>query len=376
MASIKKRPDGMWRARIKVVGDDGREREIAQHFARKVDGEQWLAKMHGDLDRGEFVDRRRGQVTFKQYAERWREAQVHREATRVKVEGIYRLHVYPTFGERRLASIRTTEVQAWVRKLEADLGPRSIDNAYRYLKAVFAAAVTDQVIAKTPCVGVRLPKAPPRLVVPFTPEQVAALIANTPDRYRAAIVVGAGTGVRLGELLGLTDSRFHPLKRTLRVDRQLVEIRGSGSALVPPKTQASYRAVPLAPVVVEALAAHMARYPTGPDGLIFTNASGGPIRHNRFGDMWRKVVEATPEVKGRESTRIHDLRHFFASSLIHHGESVRAVQALLGHATAHETLSTYAHLFPDSEDRARQAVQAVLLPASADFSRTTASVGA
>jgi integrase len=52
----------------------------------------------------------------------------------------------------------------------------------------------------------------------------------------------------------------------------------------------------------------------------------------------------------------HELRHFYASRLMDGGESVKAVQTRLGHATAEETLNTYAHLWPDSEDRAREAV--------------------
>lgn len=57
---------------------------------------------------------------------------------------------------------------------------------------------------------------------------------------------------------------------------------------------------------------------------------------------------------------MHSLRHFYASLLIRHGESVKVVQPRLGHATATETLDTYSHLWPDSEDRTRDAVDAVL----------------
>jgi len=56
----------------------------------------------------------------------------------------------------------------------------------------------------------------------------------------------------------------------------------------------------------------------------------------------------------------HALRHYYASLLIRHGESVTAVQSRLGHKTAKETLDTYAHLWPDSEDRTRAAVDSVL----------------
>jgi integrase len=58
--------------------------------------------------------------------------------------------------------------------------------------------------------------------------------------------------------------------------------------------------------------------------------------------------------------RFHDLRHFYASALISGGCSVKAVQKALGHASATETLDTYAHLWPDDEDRTRAAIGAAL----------------
>ncbi len=59
---------------------------------------------------------------------------------------------------------------------------------------------------------------------------------------------------------------------------------------------------------------------------------------------------------------MHELRHYYASLLIRHGESVKTVQRRLGHATAAETLDTYSHLWPDSDDRTRDAIDAVLGP--------------
>jgi len=56
----------------------------------------------------------------------------------------------------------------------------------------------------------------------------------------------------------------------------------------------------------------------------------------------------------------HSLRHYYASLLIRHSESVKTVQARLGHATAAETLDTYSHLWPDSDDRTREAIDEVL----------------
>ena len=72
-----------------------------------------------------------------------------------------------------------------------------------------------------------------------------------------------------------------------------------------------------------------------------------------------------------EGTGFHALRHFYASLLIRHGESVKTVQARLGHASAVETLNTYSHLWPDSDDRTREAVDSVFGGGSQADSRST-----
>lgn len=61
-----------------------------------------------------------------------------------------------------------------------------------------------------------------------------------------------------------------------------------------------------------------------------------------------------------EGFDFHELRHYYASLLIRYGESIKTVQARLGHKSAEETLNTYSHLWPDSDDRSRDAVDAAL----------------
>jgi integrase len=129
----------------------------------------------------------------------------------------------------------------------------------------------------------------------------------------------------------------------------------------PPKTKASVRTVPLPDVVGAALASHLEALPASREGLVFTNDNLEAIRRNRFGEMWLTTVQQA----GVPKLRFHDLRHFYASLLIHHGESVKVVQARLGHASATETLDTYSHLWPDSEEHTRAAVDSVLVLGSA-----------
>ena len=153
-------------------------------------------------------------------------------------------------------------------------------------------------------------------------------------------------------------------RRTIRVDRQLVLTRPH--TFGPPKTKASYRTIPLPQVVVDSLAAHVAEYGTGIDGMLFTAPDGSMLNRDYVTRSFNRAAAASHAPAG---TRLHSLRHYYASLLIRHGESVKVVQARLGHASAQETLDTYSHLWPDSEDMTRAAIDAVL-GASADYLRT------
>lgn len=88
--------------------------------------------------------------------------------------------------------------------------------------------------------------------------------------------------------------------------------------------------------------------------------SPAPTRLDTFEDRRLSNVPAVEAAEQPGGTTYHDLRHFYASLLIDHGESVKVVQRRLGHASATETLDTYSHLWPDSEDRTRDAVDSVL----------------
>ncbi len=136
------------------------------------------------------------------------------------------------------------------------------------------------------------------------------------------------------------------------------DLRQHYATAEPPKTPASVRTIPLPKIVVDTLAAHLAAYPVDDNhGLVFTLDDGRPITRQAFGHLWRPVAGQVGVPVG---TGLHLLRHYYASLLIRHGESVKTVQARLGHASATETLDTYAHLWPDSEDRTREAIDSVL----------------
>jgi integrase len=346
MASVDRYGD-RWRARWRTP--DGKSR--SKVFKRKLDADRFLTSVEHNKLTGGYVDPSAGKVTFKSYATDWASRQVWRPAsTAIYSQSFQR--VYPTIGDRPLAQLRTSELQALVRKLSDDgLAPTTIESTYRAAVAVLKAAVADRVIAVSPAVGIKLPRANRPNVNPLEADQVLALADTVPARMRAAVLFAAGSGLRMGEVLGLTVDRIDFLRRTVTVDRQLLTPPNGGDPTFgPPKTKASHRVVPLAQVTVDVLAAHLAEFPAGSDGLVFTSPRSEPWRRNTF---TRLIAQGRAAARLQESVTFHDLRHHFASVLIAAGCSIKAVQSALGHANASETLDTYSHLWP------REAVQSL-----------------
>lgn len=350
-----------WQARWR----DADGKQCKENFDRKAAAEARAQGAGSDVRRGEYIDAAAGRVTFKDYAEDWRASRPHRATTRKAVEQHLRCYAYPAFGARRLSSIRPTQIQAWVTSLTSNgLAPSTTRTVFNTVRAVFRAAVQDRVIARSPCDGVKTPAIPRRQVVPLTVPQVNALARAVPVRYRALVITGAGTGLRPGELFGLQVRDVDFLRRTLRVERQLQQTAGHGVYACPPKTARSHRTVPLPKVVVDALAAHLKSYPVASqDDYVFRMQQGGPVVRTAFYDsVWRQAVSSAGLPKG---TGMHALRHAYASLLIAGGESVKVVSERLGHTNAAMTLNTYSHLFPDTEEKTRKAIDAAFATPSA-----------
>lgn len=364
MANIQKRPDGRWRARYR----DDAGQEHAKHFARKVEAQRWIDEVTTSIVTGQYVDPRAGKITFQEYAEQWRSAQVHRPTSAEYVEGMLRRHVYPIYGARAIGSILPSEIQAWVKLLgvgdqatkRKPLAAGTIGVLHGVVSGIFRSAVRDRRIMANPCEGTRLPRVERRRIIPLTTAQVETLRAELPDELKAIVIFAAGTGMRQGEIFGLTRDRLRLLgtNPVVVVDRQLLTRLGRVTEFGPLKTRASYRTIPLPMAVVDALNEHLAARDIADDDLVFT-LEGRPITRQAFGHVWRPVAKIAG-LNAATGPGMHALRHYYASLLIRYGESVKTVQTRLGHASAVETLDTYSHLWPDSDDRTRDAIDSVL----------------
>lgn len=330
-------------------------------FKFKSDASQFLAETETKIRPGEWIDPGEGRVLFREYADKWRPVQVHRPSTAAQIESHLRNHVYPRIGDRQLGQVRKSDIQALVKYLSEEsaghkaLAPATVEVIYTWVATIFAAAVDDLVLPRTPCVKIKLPAVEHVTITQLLVDTAWRLITGISERYRALVALGAGTGVRISEGLGLTNDRVDWLRREVTVDRQLNGIGPGRQPVFGPLKDKDNRprTIPLPNFVVEELSAHVARFDTGPSGLIFTGPNGGPVRRTTFSDNWRDVAEP---LGIRLGEGFHQLRHFYASLLIESGQSVKTIQQYLGHRSAVLTLDTYGHLWPEGEDLTRAAV--------------------
>ena len=169
------------------------------------------------------------------------------------------------------------------------------------------------------------------------------------------LALGVGTGMRQGEVLGLTLPHLRLLARELSVEQQCRVVPGGPPEITDElKTESSRRVLPLPGFAVAALARHIELFGLGPQDTLFFSPRGGLWRRGAFNEsVWKPALERAglPHAYG-----FHSLRHTYASSLISQGLHPRVIQARLGHKSIVETMGTYGHLFPDANDETTRAL--------------------
>ena len=337
-----------WEAMVYVEG-----RQVTKRFDTKAQATAWEARVRSDAARGRYVSARDGATTFADYAERYLTHARVADTTMELYRSHLRRHILPALGNRRLESLRRSDLVSFVTDLSATLAPSTVKVVYGITAGILRSAVDDRLILASPCSRVPLPVAHRDTVRHLTPDQARALLTAARPEHRPVIAVGLGTGMRQGELLGLQVSAISWLRPCqVSVHTQLKTVTGKPPYLAPPKTRASRRVVPLPAFARDALAAHLADEPT--DGLVFRNRRGHPWRRGSFNDaVWKPALTAAglPSALG-----FHCLRHTYASGLIAEGLHPRVVMARLGHASIEETMNTYGHLFPDSLEQTTSAL--------------------
>lgn len=343
-----------------VEPDGSRQR---RSFTNKDSAKTQLVTVESELQDGTYHASSSGVLTLQQWAETWYAAQVHQRAgslqiIRRRMDG----NILPTLGGFQLRELTRAQIQDAVTVWSETLAPSTVKTTYVYLTGMLKHAVLDKHLKASPAVGIRLPQLDSAPVRPLSVATVQALVDTIWPSYREAVVFGAASGLRPSELFGLTWDRLDLSTGLVIVDRQLAQAPAAGEVRFGPlKTQASYRSVKVGSATLLMLKRREAE---GPGELVFQR-HGKPCQRQARSKAWRVAAEKLPGI----GAGWHQLRHHHASLLIAAGLSPVAVAHRLGHKDATETLKTYAHLWPDDDERMAAASDGlVVLPEAGNTS--------
>jgi integrase len=294
-----------------VAGMQARARRFAglQTFATKTDAEIWLTLQEAEIRNGDWINPDDGKILLADYARTWIDERSElRPKTVVLYRNLLRRHVAPVLGQVAIADIQPSQVRRWPKQL-LDTGVSAVTaaKAYRLLKAVLNTALDDGVIRRNPCrikgAGQEKSAERPTLTIP----QVYALADAVAQRYRALVLLAMFTSLRWGELAVLRRCDIDLDVGTVRVVRQLTEIRGGGIDYGPPKSAAGKRVVTIPEVITPVIQWHLSCFAEdGDEGLIFTSPEGKPLHHSNFR---RRVWLPALATAGLADIHFHDLRH-------------------------------------------------------------------
>ena len=317
-------------------------------FKTKRAAELFLATVEVNKGSGEWVDPSKSRVLVAEWAAAWYAAQIQLKPTTLSG---YRLgldkHVLPRWGKTRLADIQHGDVQIWVNTLAVDLAPSTVRQTHLVLSGVLKFAVRDGRLPRNPSDGVRLPRIVKKRRGYLTHAQVEALAVATGD-YGDVVRFLSYTGLRWGEMAALKVGRLDMLRRRIDVAEAVSEPRGTIVWGTPKNHER--RSVPFPAFLSESLARRCENKHR--EDLVFMSQEakvlrGGNFRRSYFAPALAAVQAVDPDFP---TVTPHDLRHTAASLAISAGANVKAVQRMLGHASAAMTLDVYSDLFDDDLD--------------------------
>jgi integrase len=333
------------RYRVRYRTPDHRQ-TTKRGFKTKRDAELYLANVEVSKAKGEYIEASAAREKIGVLGAAWLGNQTHLKPSSFHpVEVAWRVHVEPVWARTAVGDVRHSEVQAWVSKLSAERGATTVLRAYGVLAGILDVAVKDRRVSSNPARGVNLPRKVKKQHVYLTAEQVSSLAEGSGDRALLVLVLSY-TGLRWGEAAGLRVKDLDMLRRRINVTENAVEV-GSQIEVGTPKSH-KRRSVPFP----AALAIPLARACEGrtPNDLVFPGADGEYMRRTRVSDGSRSWFKTALSTAGLPAMTLHDLRHTAASLAVSSGANVKAVQRMLGHASAAMTLDVYSDLFDDDLD--------------------------
>lgn len=326
----------------------------SERFHKKADAEAKVREVEQHIADAAMPDYAGGKKSLRHWAERWYEVKSSKvkPTTANSYRAILDASVLPEFGDRRIRTITTADVQDWIDRMETT--PPTIKHHHGVLRAVLRYAVKGEAIRSNPARDVELPTDRSQGRAKFqpvflTPDQISRLTKALKDRapYDLMVLFTAYTGLRASEVAGLNVGDIDLLRNRVHVVRTRGRINGEH---LPKSGQG--RRVPVPAWLGEDLRAYLEEHPRADeaDAPLFPGSHRGqidwsiPYNHDRFYKyMWHAAVKAA----GLEGVRFHDLRHTFASLMAREGVPAYRVAKYMGHKDATITLAIYTQLWDD-----------------------------
>ena len=309
-----------------------------------------------------------GSETTSEYLARWlvRTRDDVRPSSWRQREQYVRSYVIPVMGRTPLAKLTPGDVERMTSGMvAAGKSPTTAAGARVILRRALADALRDGFVTRNVAALARPPRRTQREIEYLHPAQLRTLLAACEaDPIGPLVAVAATTGLRQGELLGLTWSDVED--GTLTVRRALARARDGGWELSPPKTSRSRRSVRLPAAAVAAFArqrelqeqdrAAVGNAWQDVEAIVFTDPVGRYLRGYNVTKAFQRLLTAA----GLPSVPFHALRHSTATALLSEGVPLRVVADVLGHSTIVVTANVYAAVVPELRREAADAMDRAL----------------
>ena len=381
--SVYETADG-WRGAVSWTDDDGtRHRRVVRGTtSQAVRGK--LDELRRELKLGTLTPA--GTATVAEYLTEW----LQRERTRIRPstwrerEQHVRGYLIPAFGKLSLARLTPIQIERAMARFMAvgrpkdgetlrsgrpprPVSPVTVRHVRATLRRALADAVRDGRIGRNAAADARPPYVPHRPVGYMLAPDVRRLLEATRDDPLGPIfALAASTGLRLGELLGLSWPDVDFAAGTLTVRRSLARGRVERWELAQPKTATSRRTIPLPSIARQALERQKAieeaerkvadKMWTNRDDLVFTDSIGRHVEPGSVSHGFQDARKAT----GLPTARFHDLRHSAATLMLAEGVPLAVISEWLGHSGIAITASHYAAIVPTLRQDAADAMDRAL----------------
>ena len=355
--TIRKRPDGRWEGRYSVGFDPktGKQIQKSVYGSSQKEVRQKISKITSEIDEGIYTDP--CNMKLSTWLDIWlKEYTGNLKASTLSIYDSHaRTHLKPNLGQIQLAKLAPHMVQHLYNELlnERGLSAKTVKNIHGALHRAMEQAKQLGYIRVNPLDAVIVPRAEKTQIETLADDEMHRflnVIKGEPDELIYFVTVF--TGLRQGEVLGLTWDCVDFENNTLLINKQHTQLRKTKEYVFASLKNDKIRTLTVADEVMDALRRQQKKQKawaeeagsawSNPDHLVFTNELGRYVSNKTLYNRFKRLMKAN----GFDELRFHSLRHTFAVNSLRAGDDIKTVQENLGHATASFTLSTYAHSTP------------------------------